>query len=113
MKRWKWPLAWLVQVVEMLVIGAAIALTDLLGGVVYGILAWAGMPLAGLISGCRTTRRGLNNYVAWIAPPVCMALTHWLIWSYPPAPGPILLCALFSLVGAAAGEVLNQRDHQK
>ena len=113
MKRWKWPVAWLVQIAEMLAFGALIALSDLLGGWIYGILSWAGMSLIGLISACRTTRRGLNNYLAWIAPPVCMALTHYLIWTYPPHPGPILLCAFVSLVGAAAGEVLNQRENQR
>lgn len=110
MKRWKWPIAWLVQILEMLVLGVLIALTDLLGGVLYSILAWVVMPILGLLSACQATRRGLLNYAAWLAPPICMAVTHWVIWTYPPSAGPVLLCAFTSLVGAAAGEVLNQRN---
>ena len=109
MKKWKWPAAWLVQIVEMLALGAIVALTDLLPPVISGIAAWALMPVLGLISACRTTRRGLLNYAAWIAPPVCMWLTYKLIWGYAHQPGPVALCAFLSLVGAAAGEVLNGR----
>ena len=108
-KRWKWPLAWLVQMVTMAAAGALVALTHNLSMALYGALSWAAMPALGLISAYRATRRGLLNYAAWIAPPVCMALSHWLLWGYLPDPGPVLLCALISLVGAAAGEVMNQR----
>ena len=109
-KRWKWPLVWLVQIVLMALAGVLIALVHSFGAGIYGVAAWSGMPLLGAASGYRATRRGLLNYAAWIAPPVCMALSHWLLWSYPPDPGPVLLCALFSLMGAAAGEVMNQRQ---
>lgn len=109
MKKWKWPLAWLVQILEMLAAGALTALLDMLHPVLFGIASWAVMPLLGMLSACRATRRGLLNYAAWIAPPACMWLSHYLIWSYSPQPGPALLCAFLSLVGAAAGEVLNQQ----
>lgn len=109
MKKWKWPVAWLVQFVEMFAAGAIVALTDMLPPVIYGVMAWAVMPVLGLLSACRTTQRGLLNYAAWIAPPACMWLSYYLIWSYSPNPGPALLCAFLSLVGAAAGEVLNQK----
>jgi serine acetyltransferase len=36
-------------------------------------------------------------------------LSHWLWWEYSPAPGPVLLSTFIALVGAAAGEVMNQR----
>ncbi len=111
-RKWKWPLVWLVQIVEMLIISALVALTDAFGGIIYNILAWAAMPILGLLSSCRATRRGLLNYAAWIAPPICMALTHWLIWTYLPDAAPVLICAFCSLVGAAAGEVLNQQEKQ-
>ena len=114
MKRWKWPLVWLAQILTMAAAGALTALTHNVSLTLYGVLSGAGMPVLGLISAYRATRRGLLNYAAWIAPPVCMALSHWLLWSYPPGPGPVLLCALISLVGAAAGEVLNrQEEHEK
>lgn len=112
-KRWKWAGAWIVQILIMLALGCLTALAELLGAVAYGVAAWAVMPLAGLLTACRATRRGLLNYAAWIAPPACMWLTHWLIWDYSPEPGPALVCALASLVGAAAGEVLNQQAAHK
>lgn len=112
-KKWKWPLAWLVQILEMLAVGCLTALSDILHPAAYGAMAWAVMPVLGLLSACRATRRGLLNYAAWIAPPVCMWLTHYLIWSYSPSPGPMMLCALFALVGAAAGEVLNQQKKKR
>lgn len=109
MKRWKWPVAWLVQILEMLALGLMTALIHMLGAVPYGIAAWAVMPLAGLYTAFKATRRGLLNYAAWIAPPVCMWLAHAVLWGYAPAAGPVLVCAFVSLVGAAAGEVLNQQ----
>lgn len=109
MKKWNWATAWIVQIVVMLAAGAVTALTDMLHPVVFAILSWAAMPALGLLTACRATRRGLLNYAAWIAPPVCMWLSHFVIWQYSPAPGPVLVCAFVSLVGAAAGEVLNQQ----
>lgn len=113
MKRWKWPVVWAVQWLVMLVVGALIAFSVLLGGWLSDVVAWVGMSAAGLISAYRATRRGLLNYAAWIAPPVCMGFAHWLIWWYPPHAGPVLLSALVSLVGAAAGEVKNQQENAK
>ena len=75
---------------------------DLLSPAVYGVLSWAGLPLLGAASAYRATRRGLLNYAAWIAPPVCAGASHWLLYGYPPEAAPVLLCALVSLVGAAA-----------
>lgn len=109
MKKWKWLAVWLAQFAGMLAAGAMTALMDMLPPVVYGLMAWAGMPVLGMLSACWATRRGLLNYAAWIAPPVCMWLTYYLIWNYSPQPGPALLCAFLSLVGAAAGEVLKQQ----
>lgn len=108
-KRWKWPLVWLAQWASMFAAGLLIAASDLLGAAVYAAASWIGMPLLGAVSAYRATRRGLLNYAAWIAPPVCMGASHWLLYGYPPATGPVLLSALISLVGAAAGEVMNQR----
>jgi len=89
--------------------GVLIAATDLLPPWVYNMTSWAGMSAVGLTLAYRATRRGLLNYAAWIVPPVCMWLGHWLLWGYSPAPGPVLLSAFISLVGAAAGEVRNQQ----
>lgn len=113
MKKWKWPVVWLVQIVLMLILGVLAALAAMLGAVASGIAAWGVMPLAGMFSACRATRRGLLNYAAWIAPPACMAAGNLICWGYLPSAGPVLLCALISLVGAAAGEVLNMRENAK
>lgn len=113
LKKWKWPVVWLIQILAMMILGVLTALMTMLGAVVYGIAAWGLMPLAGMFSACRATRRGLLNYAAWIAPPVCMAAANLLCWGYLPSAGPVLLCALISLVGAAAGEVLNQSEQGK
>lgn len=110
MKRWKWLLTWLAQWAAMFAAGLAVAAVDLLSPAVYGALSWAGLPLLGAASAYRATRRGLLNYAAWIAPPVCAGASHWLLYGYPPEAAPVLLCALVSLVGAAAGEVQNQRS---
>ena len=113
MKQWKWPVVWLVQTAAMLITGALLALTQLLGAVASGIALWGAMPLIGGVCAYRATRRGLLNYAAWLAPPVCMTASHWLLWSYPPDPGPAMLCAFVSLVGAAAGEVMNREIQSK
>lgn len=113
MKKWKWPIVWLVQILAMSLAALLTAFTQLTGAVIYGIMAWIAMPTAGAASAYRATRRGLNNYAAWIAPPICMAAVHWLLWTYPPGFGPVLLCAFVSLVGAAAGEVMNQRKNKR
>ena len=110
LRKWKWPVVWLVQIAAMLALGALIALSAMLGALVHGIASWAVAPVAALVSGYRTTRRGLLNYAAWIAPPVCFALANRICWGYLPSAGPVLVCALTALVGAAAGEVMNLRE---
>ena len=109
MKKWKWPLIMLVQLAAMTTAGLVIALADLLGPWIYGTLIWLVMPVLCAASAYRATRRGLLNYAAWILPPCGMALGHRLLWGYLPSPGPVLLSAFIALVGAAAGEVMNQR----
>ena len=111
MKRMKWPIAWLLEIVEMAAAGVLTALAHIPGGAVSALASWAFMPAAGLSVSLMATRRGLLNYAAWIAPPVCMALTHYLLWRYLPDAGPVLLCAFVSVIGAAAGQVIKERDN--
>lgn len=113
MKQWKWPVVWLVQIVLMLAAGAVAALAQLLGPAASDVAQWVLMPAVGMMSACRATRHGLLNYAAWIAPPVCMTASHWLIWQYLPHAGCMILCAFVSLVGAAAGEVIKQETRKK
>ena len=110
-RRIAWPLIWLIQAVAALLLGALTALSILLGGVVHGAFLWAIMPLGGMAAGCVATRGGLNNYLAWLAPPLMEVLGSLLIWGYSPSAGPVFLCAFLSLVGAAAGEVLKRQKH--
>lgn len=105
--RWIW--AWAIQAAQMLAVGFIAALSQGLGAIPHGIALWALMPAAGLLTACRAVLRGLNNYLAWIAPAPCLYAANVLLWGYSPPAGPALLTALFSLVGAAAGQVLLQR----
>ena len=104
-----WPLIWLIQAAAMLVLGMLAALSTLLGGVVHGAFLWALMPLGGMAAGCLATLRGLNNYLAWLAPPLMEIAGSLLIWGYSPSAGPVFLCGFLSLVGAAAGEVCKRQ----
>ena len=108
----RWPLIWLIQVVAMLLLGTLTTLSALLGGFPHGVFLWGVMPLGGMASAGIATRRGLNNYLAWLAPPIMEALSNLLIWGYAPTAGPVFLCGFLSLVGAAAGEVLKRSDKE-
>ena len=109
----RWPLVWLVQAAACLALGAVTSLGLWLGGLIHGALLWGIMPLGGAAAGYLAVRRGLNNYLAWLAPPLMEALANLLVWGYPPAAGPVFLCGFLSLVGAAAGEVRNRQGSTK
>lgn len=111
-RRWKWWTAWPVQIAEALAIGGLGAVTAALGAVVNGIAMFGAVPLLGAVTAYRATRRGLSNYLAWIAPPLCMIAAHEMIWGYFSDLAPTVICALTALVGAAAGEVRNQQAEQ-
>ena len=104
-RRRPWPAILLIQMLTMLPLGAVMAASLWLGSSYYKVCMYVLMPLGGLISAYRATLRGLINYAAWLLPPICMAVGHVLMWFYVPDTAPVLLCALTSLVGAAAGEV--------
>ena len=104
-----WQRALGIQVLECLAAGGLTALSQGLGAVPHGIALWGLMPAVGLASACRAVLRGLNNYLAWIAPGAALYAANLLIWGYSPSAGAALLTAFVSLVGAAAGEVLRQR----
>lgn len=108
----RWPLVWLIQAAASLLLGALTALSILLGGFVHGAFAWGIMPLGGMAAGYAAVRRGLNNYLAFLAPPLMEALANLLIWRYLPPVGPVFLCGFLSLVGAAAGEVRNLQERK-
>jgi len=104
----KWLRALALQIAEMAVVGLLTALTEGAGALPRALMLWAATPVAGMITACRAVQRGLNNYLAWIPPALCLFLANWLVWGYAPPAEPALLTALTSLVGAAAGQVLTQ-----
>lgn len=108
-KRIGWLAAWIIQIAEMLAACALASLSLGLHPTLYGLALWLIVPLLGAFTACRAVRRGLLNYAAWIAPPACLFAAHILIWGYVPPAGAMLLGAFVSLVGAAAGEVLNRQ----
>ena len=109
--RWLW--VWLIQIAVSLLLALPISLSLWLGGAVHALCMWGLSPILGFLSGLIATRKGLLNHAAWIAPPVMLFVGYEIAWGYPPAPGPVFLCGFISLVGAAAGEVLNQRQKKK
>lgn len=79
----------------------------------YSVCAWALWPIMGLASAYMVTIRGINNYLAWLAPPLAGILAHYLAFFYlPTSAGPILICALCSIIGAAAGDVKKKFDRK-
>ena len=109
--RWIW--AWALQIAEMLAVSLLAALSAGAGGALHGLMLWVAVPAAGLLTACQAVRRGLNNYLAWIAPAPCLYAANYLVWGYSPPAGSALLAAFLALVGAAAGEVMNRRgDHR-
>lgn len=106
-------MAWGIQALEMLAAGLITALCAGLHPAVYGALLWCVMPLLSGVSACAAVRRGLSNYLGWIAPPVCLYISHYALWGYAPSAGGALLCAFIALVGAATGEVYRQRARKK
>lgn len=108
----KWLCAWLIQIVIMLIVCVLQALSYMLSVILYDILLWGMVPLAGLLTAYRAVKRGLLNYAAWIAPPVCLYFSHLIVWGFAPSAGAALLSAFVSLIGAAAGEVSVQRSQR-
>ena len=108
-RRISWPLIWLIQAAAMLALGMLAAFSTLLGVLAHGAFLWALMPLGGMAAGFFATRKGLNNYLAWLAPPLMEIAASLLIWGYSPSVGPVFLCGFLSLVGAAAGEVYKRQ----
>ena len=111
--RLRWLRAWAIQAAVMLAVGLAASISVGAGRLVYGAMLWLAVPLAGAWTACAAVRGGLWNYAAWVAPPACLFAAHYGLWRFAPPAGPALLCAFVSLVGAATGEVIVQREKTK
>ena len=109
MMRYRWAWAWALQIAEALAVGLLASLANGAGAVAYAAAVWGLVPLSGMVISCRAVGRGLNNYLAWIAPAGGLFAAHFLVWGFSPPAGAGLLTALLSLIGAAAGEVLRRR----
>ena len=110
MKTLKGFLVWILQLCLTLL--AFWLLTHLiwLSGPWYELAAWALMPNRYTYRAYLATRRGVNNYIAWLAPPVSVFFAHYIVTGYTPeGAGPTLVAALLAIVGAAAGHVRNER----
>lgn len=78
----------------------------------HTVAAYGLLPLAGAYTACRIVRGGVNPYLSWILPPLAATAAGFLVsLGYAPAAGPVLLTALFSLVGAALGDVLQKQGN--
>lgn len=103
----------LAQLAGMLALGYIGCNLLWLSDALHAVCWWALTPAMGLISAYMITVRGVNNYAAWIAPPLAMVGAHYLAFFYLPAsPGAIFICALASVVGAAAGDVSKKLKHK-
>ena len=112
MKTLKGLLTWLLQSCLTLLAFWLLTFLIWLGGPWYALASWGLMPALGLVSAYLATRRGLNNYIAWLAPPVSVFFAHFIVTGYTPGgAGPTLVTALLAIVGAAAGHVRNERKH--
>ncbi|OPZ69298.1 MAG: hypothetical protein BWY81_00496 [Firmicutes bacterium ADurb.Bin467] len=105
---------WLAQAAASLAVCTLLTLLIWLDGTLYAVASWAAMPVIGLFTAYFVARRGVNNYLAWIAPPVCLYAAHLIVTGYAPnSVGPALFTAFLSIVGAAAGLVQNGRTANK
>ncbi len=95
-------------------VGASLMLPAPGSYLLYQGAMWGLIPAAGGGLAFRATRRGLSNYIAWLVPPLCQTVAHWLLLGYPPqSVGMPLAAAGVSLLAAAAAQALNERQEYK
>jgi hypothetical protein len=116
--KYKWMIGLGVQIASLSAISAANAVIPLAlplpDPIMFQrIISWTAVQIAGALSAYYAVRSGLSNYFAWIMPPALYASMPWLIIGYPPEAGPMLLCALISIMGAAAGVEMNKIDEKR
>ena len=110
-----WKLLWPVQALMMTILSLLSTFLPLLFPAaalpLRVVFLWLLPAAAGAWTACLLAKSGLNCYAAWIAPPVIHSIVPLIALGYLPSPFSMLLCAFVSLVGAAAGDVLNKRKH--
>ena len=99
----------LAQLIGMAVLCYILCNTLWLSRTAYNICMWGVWPVLGLVSAYMVTVRGVNNFAAWIMPPAAGLMAHYLAFFYlPDSAGPFFICAVTSIVGAAAGDVTKK-----
>lgn len=101
-----------VECIVLLLLAALLAMSEWLSLVISGICLWGAYPLAAALAAYWATTHGVNNYLAWIPAPLMITLGYWLVWSYLPQAGQMLLSALLGIIGAATGETRKQFDRR-
>lgn len=102
------------QLLVMTLLAAGAAWLYLSSRTLYRLSYLIVLPVCGLFTAYFITRKGVNNYLAWILPPVGMALGHLALYGeLPNGAGGCLICALTSIIGAAAGEVKNRWEESE
>ena len=112
--RWVW--GWLIQALVMAllsVLSPLCALSSVGARTLTALMRYLILPAAGCLSALLAVRFGLNPYAAWILPPVLCGLLPWAMVGFPPPFGGVLLCAFLSLIGAAAGDVLQKQKKEE
>ena len=69
-----WLKAWIVQFAVMIAACLAAEFTYYISAVLRSVLLWALIPILGAVTAYRCVLKGLNNYAAWIAPPLLAEL---------------------------------------
>lgn len=108
-----WGIVLAVECVLLFLAAGILALTEWLPVIVSNICLWAAYPLISAIATYAATRRGVNNYLAWIPAPVMYPAGYFIVWGYLASAGPMLLSALLAIIGAAAGETKNQFERRR
>ena len=111
MKAGKYALLLLVQFLAITAASFVLFCSLFAGNVFYKLCSYAALPVLGAVSAYMVTVRGVNNYLAWLAPPLAGLMAHYLLFFYMPgSAGPFFLCAFASIVGAATGDVVKKRN---
>ena len=112
-KKLHWAIVLVLECAILAVAAALAALSEWLPAGICAVCQWVFYPLAAAAAACIATRKGVNNYAAWIPGPIVYPLVYWLVWNYLSSAGPMFLSAFTAIVGAALGETMNQFEGRR
>ncbi len=97
------------QALSSLLLGFLAAYVRLYSTGLHTALTWGLLPAFGAVSAYFLCVKGINNYLAWLLPPIMAVAGHFLAFFYPPSSaGAYMLIAVLSIIGAAAGDVVKK-----